>query len=427
MSLQFAGLWRNRDFVMLWAAQTVSTAGSLLGALSLTALLYLHASPAQLGILYAAQGLPALLLTLFAGVWVDRLPRRPVLVLSDVGRAVCLVSVPLAAAFGFLRVEPLYAVAFLVGGLDVAFRLAYRSYLPALVSGRELIEGNAKLSASESVMEVGAPAAGSALVQASGGPVAVLIDAFTFLLSATFLSRIRRSEPRHQPQSTVSAISDIAEGLSHLWRDRILRGLAGSSGTLGFFGGFFHTLYFIFLIETLHFSPLAAGITVGAGGIGSLAGAMLAERLLRRVRLGRALLLTRGANALCVFLIPLAAGPMELAFAMILFAQLAGDALWTAHDVSAVSLRQTVVPRRLLGRVTAGGHVLEYGLLPVGALLGGLLAEVIGIRQALLVAAAGMTCGLGWLIWSPIPGLRSVDVDIPTDGTLEQVKPAALL
>jgi predicted MFS family arabinose efflux permease len=427
MSLRLAGLWRNRDFAMLWAAQTVSTAGSLLGALSLTALLYLHASPAQLGVLYAAQGLPALLFTLFAGVWVDRLPRRPVLVLSDIGRAVCLLSVPLAAAFGVLRMEQLYAVAFLAGGLDVAFRLAYRSYLPALVNGRDLLEGNAKLSASESVMEVGAPAVGGGLVQASTGPVAVLIDALTFLLSAAFLSRIRRSEPRHLPQRTASAISEIAEGLDLLWRHRVLRGLAGSSGTLGFFGGFFHTLYFVFLIETLHFSPLAAGITVGAGGIGSLAGAMLAERLVWQLRLGRALLLTRSTSALITFLIPLAPGPKELAFAMILFAQLAGDALWTAHDVSAVSLRQTVVPRALLGRVTAGGHVLEYGLLPIGALVGGLLAEIIGVRQALLLAAAGMACGLGWLISSPIPGLRSIDVDIPTEGTPEHLKPAAPL
>jgi hypothetical protein len=344
--------------------------------------------------------------------------------LSDAGRAACLVSVPLAATFGVLHMKQLYAVAFLAGGLDVTFRLAYRSYLPALVSGRELLEGNAKLSASESVMEVGAPAAGGALVQASSGPIAVLIDAFTFLLSAAFLSKIRQSVPRRQPQRTGSAIGEIAEGLNHLWCDRILRGLAGSSGTLGFFGGFFQTLYFIFLIETLHFSPLAAGLTVGAGGIGSLAGAMLAQRLVQRLRLGRALLLTRGANALCTFLIPLAAGPKEQAFAMILFAQLAGDAHWTAHDVSAVSLRQTVVPQRLLARVTAGGHVLEYGLLPIGALVGGLLAEVIGIRQALLVAAAGMACGLGWLIWSPIAGLRSVDVDIPTEGMPEHVKPA---
>jgi predicted MFS family arabinose efflux permease len=373
------------------------------------------------------RGLPALLFTLFAGVWVDRLPRRPVLMLSDVGRAVCLVTVPLAAAFGVLRMEQLYAVAFLVGGLDVAFRLAYRAYLPALVSGRDLLEGNAKLSASESVMEVGAPAAGGGLVQASSGPVAVLIDAFTFLLSAACLSRIGRSEPRQPPQRTASAISEIAEGLDHLWRHRVLRGLAGSSGTLGFFGGFFHTLYFVFLIETLQFSPLAAGITVGAGGIGSLAGAVLAERLVRRLRLGRALLLTRSASALCTFLIPLAAGPKELAFAMILFAQLVGDAFWTAHDVSAVSLRQAVVSRGLLGRVTAGGHVLEYGLLPIGALVGGLLAEVIGIRQALLLAAAGMACGLGWLLWSPIPWLRSIDGDIPTEGTPEQLKPAAPL
>jgi Major Facilitator Superfamily len=347
--------------------------------------------------------------------------------LSDVGRTVCLVSVPLAAGLGVLSMEQLYAVAFLAGALDVAFRVAYRSYLPAVVSRQELMEGNAKLSASESVMEVAAPAAGGALVQASGGPAAVLVDALTFLISATFLSRMKGPELRHEPKPSQSVIGEISEGLTRLWRDRVLRALAGSSGTLGFFGGFFHALYFVFLIDSLQFSPLAAGITVGAGGIGSLAGAMLAERLARRLRLGRALLLTRSANALCTFLIPLAAGPPELAFAMILFAQLAGDALWTAHDVSAVSLRQTVVPQRVLGRVTAGGHVLEYGLLPIGALLGGLLAEVIGIRQALLVAAAGMTLGLGWLVWSPIPGLRGLDLEAPTADATGPIKPAARL
>src|SRR3990172_6749280 len=194
MPVHFRGLWRHPDFVKLWAGQTVSAFGSMLGALSLTALIYLNASPLQLGILAMARGLPVLLFAVSAGVWIGRLPLRPVLIVADLLRAAVLLSVPIAAVFGMLRMEQLYVVAFTFGLLEMASDIAYRSYLPLLVGPEQVLEGNSRLSASEAIPDIGSPAAGRALVQAAGGPVAMLVDALTFLWSAACFSLIRRKE-----------------------------------------------------------------------------------------------------------------------------------------------------------------------------------------------------------------------------------------
>ncbi len=413
-------LSRHPDFVRLWAGQTLSAFGSMFGALSLTALVYLHATPGDLGLLAMAQGLPVLLFALFAGVWIDRLPLRPILIFADLGRAALLLTVPVAALFGALHIEQLYAVAFLFGSLQLAFDIAYRSYLPSLVGPEEILEGNAKLSAAESVAEIGGPAVGGALVQAAGGPVAVLIDAVTFLWSAACLSIIRRKDRPGNRVGDQTMLRDAVEGMGAVWNDRILRALTATSGTAQFFGGFFQALYVIFLIRTLDFSPLVVGITIGAGGLGSLGGALLTGPMTRRLGFGRTLLVSK----LVPFgvLIPLAGGPKELAFVMILIAQAAGDPFWTVYEITSVSVRQSITPERLLGRVSSSMHIVQAGLLPVGALVGGMLAEAIGVRETLWVAVAGGTLAGGWLLDSPIPALK----DLPkTDAT--GLEPASVL
>ncbi len=405
---QRPALKSNRDFVKLWAGQGVSSFGSMFGALALTALLYLHASPGQLGLLAMAQGLPALVFALPAGALIDRLRRRPILITADLGRFVILLSVPCAAALQELHMGQLYAVAFLAGALEVWFRLAYRSYLPALVSNDELLEANSRLSGTESVAEVGSPAAGGLIVQIAGGPVAVLIDAVTFLASGVSLALIRTPEapPTSLPASSMRM--EIAEGLGTLWRNPTLRALAASGATFEFFGGFLSALYGVYLIRTLHFSPFVMGLTIGAGGIGSIGGAILTGRLTRALGLGRAILATRLLHDLFTFLIPLAGGPKLLALAMIVVAQLCGDPFWTSHDIATMSLRQTLVPLRLLGRVSSAMHLLQAVALPLGAVVAGALAEAIGVRATLFLAAAGMTSGVVFLIASPIPGMRDL-------------------
>jgi MFS family permease len=408
MASDIRGFSRRPDFIKLWAGQTVSAFGSMFGALSLTALVYLHAQPIQLGLLAMAQGLPVLLFALHAGVWVDRLPQRPVLIVADLGRAALLLSVPAAAVFGALGMEQLYVVAFLFGMLEVAFDLAYRSYLPSLVGPDEILDANARLSGSESVAEIASPAVGGALVQTAGGPAAVLIDALTFIWSAAWISSIRQPDRPRRAAGGHTVLRDAMEGLHAVWNDRILRALVGRSATRCFFGGFFHALYGLFLIGTLDFSPLVVGITIGAGGLGSIAGAVLAAPMTRRFGVGRTLLICQ----LVPFgvLIPLAGGPKEVAFIMIVIAQFAGDPFWTVYEITSLSLRQSITPARLLGRVTSSMHLVEAGLLPVGALTAGILAESIGVRATLWMAVLCGSLSVIWLILSPIPRLR----DFPT-------------
>jgi predicted MFS family arabinose efflux permease len=239
--------------------------------------------------------------------------------------------------------------------------------------------------------------------------VAVFVDAMTFVSSAVFIGTIERREVGSKSVEESSILADIGEGARFLWRQLVLRALAADTAFLSFFGGFYHALYGAFLLRTLEFSPFALGLTVAAGGVGSFAGALMVTRLMRRFGLGRSIVLARLVHEGCTFLIPLAGGPAELAFGMIVFAQLAGDGFWTAADISAVSLRQAVVPDRLLGRVNSGVHVLEYGLLPVGALLSGLLAETLGVRETLLLGAGGMMFGVLFLWLSPLPRIQSAE------------------
>jgi MFS family permease len=393
----------NPDFLKLWTAQTISYFGSMFGALGLTALVFLDATPAEMGVLAMAQGLPVLMFALVAGVYIDRLPRRPVLIVADVGRFAVLLTVPVAAVLDILDMAQLYAVAFVVGVLELAFSLAYRSYLPALVSRDQLLTANARLAASESVAETGSPALGGFVVQAAGGPVAVLLDALTFLWSGALVAAIRKPEPPRSRESR-SVAAEAREGITAVRRSPILRALTGAKGTTSFFGNFIGALYGVFLINELGLSPLAMGITIGAGGLGSIFGAWLIEPLSRRIGFGLTMLISSGG--FYAWLIPLAGGPVELAFAIIVVSQLCGDPFWTMYEVGSVSLRQAVTSDEMLGRVSSTMHLVEAGLGPVGALTAGLLAEAIGVRETLAIAAAGFSSAALWILFSPIPRLK---------------------
>ena len=395
---------RNPDFLKLWTAQTVSYFGSMFGALGLTALVFLDATPGQMGVLAMAQGLPVLLFALLAGVYIDRLPRRPVLIAADIGRFAVLLTIPAAAALDALDMRQLYAVAFVVGTLQLAFSIAYRSYLPALVSRQHLLTANARLAATESVAESGSPALGGFVVQVAGAPVAVLLDSLTFLWSGLLVAAIRRPEPpRGQAQRSVAA--EAREGISAVRRSAMLRALTGAKGTSSFFGSFIGALYGVFLINELGLSPLAMGITIGAGGIGSVFGSWLIGPLSKRIGFGLTMLVSSGG--FYAWLIPLAGGPKELAFAMIVVAQLCGDPFWTMYEIGAVSLRQAVTSDEMLGRVSSTMHLVEAGVAPIGALTAGLLAEAIGVRETLAIAAAGVSSAALWILFSPIPRLKT--------------------
>lgn len=410
MSRRFTGLWRNADFMKLWTAQAISVFGSTITreALPLAAILTLAATPSQVGLLAALGAVPALVLGLPAGAWVDRLRRRPILIVADLGRALLLASIPAAALLGVLGLPQLYLVAILGGTLTLFFRVADNSFLPTVVARPDLVEANSKLGTTDSLAEIGAPAITGALVQLISAPLAILVDAVSYLVSAVFLGLIRAPESPPRPADHPQSLrQDVAQGLQLVLKNPTLRALAGSSGAFSFFGGFFGALYGIYAIRVLGLTPAVLGMLISAGGLGALLGAVLAGRLYRRFGLGRVLIgsfLLFGLNAMVV---PLASGPQAVVVVILMGAQLVGDTMLAVYLINGVSLRQSITPDHLLGRMNASMEFLVTGIGPVGLLVGGFLGESIGVRPTLAVAALGLLSGSLWLFLSPVAKLEA--------------------
>jgi MFS family permease len=402
------GLWQHPDFVKLWTGQTISQIGSHITgtALPLAAALTLGATPLQMGLLAATGIAPALLIGLPAGVWVDRLRRRPLLIGADLGRALLLATIPLAALFGALGMAQLYVVGVLTSLLSVCFDVANRSYLPALVERGRLVEGNSKLAASSSLAEIGGPSLGGALVQLITAPFAVAFDALSFLVSAAAIALIRTPEPPPHRQAGQRLSGAIGEGLAVVWRDPILRALTGSAAIARFFGSAFHTLYVLYLVNELHLPPVIVGVSIGVGGVGALIGAGLAERFTRRVGLGPALIASLLWATAPQMIIPLMAGSPAFVSGLLLATQLVGDVAWSVYFINEISLRQAITPDRLLGRMNASVDVVVGAVGLVGVIGAGALAEVIGMRATLLIGALGLILAATPLIRSALPRLR---------------------
>lgn len=410
MRWRFTGLWRHPDFVRLWAGQTVSLFGSAVTeiGLPLTAIVLLGASAAEMGVLRAVEYLPFLLVGPFVGVWVDRRRRRPLLVAADLGRAALLASVPVAWWLGRLTVEQLYVVAFLVGGLTVVFDVSYQSFLPTLVGREQLAEGNSKLEVSESVAQMSGPGLGGVLLQVLTAPVALLVDALSFVLSALCLGSIRAREPAPRPREDQAGIwREIGEGWRLLLRRPELRAMAGYAGGQQLGMNALLTVYLLYLSRELRLAPALIGLLVVAAGPGTLLGATVAGPLGRRFGLGPTLVvsaLLTGAGAL---LIPLADGPRALRLGLIAAGWfLLG--LSSVYDILALSLRQAITPERLRGRVNASMSVVFWGAMPFGALLGGLLGQTFGLRPALMAGAVATLLASLWVVCSPLRSLREL-------------------
>jgi predicted MFS family arabinose efflux permease len=396
----------HRSFALLWLGQTVSEFGSFVtgSALQLLAVLLLNASPIQMGLLAFFGSLPVLAFGLFAGLWVDRLPRRAVMIVADLSRALLLLSVPLAALMGWLHITQLYLVVMLLNLLTLCFSVAQRSFLPSLISREQLVEGNSKLSASSALAEIGGPTLAGLLVQLVSAPFALIVDACSFLFSAFCLLLIRRQKGNTTPieEATESFTSDFLAGLRLLLSHPVLRTLARAALMRNFFGGAFAALYTLYVIRTLHVSPLSYGVLVTLGGVGALFGSLLTRRVLRRWGLARTLLYTSVLNALMVLLTPLAGGPFLLAFLCLACSQVLSDSCNVIYEINELSLRQKLVPEQMQGRVHACMHVLANGVGPLGALLAGWLSLLIGQHAVLWLGALGMLLSALSLLFSPL-------------------------
>ncbi len=390
--------------------QTISEFGSVVTrtAVPLVGLLVLGAGPREMAALVVAASTAVLLVGLFAGAWVDRLPRRPVLIWTDLIRAALLFWIPVAYAFGLLRIEQLYVVAFVEAALGTLFDSAYLAYLPSLVGRDRLVEGNSKLAISSSIGEIGAPGLAGALVQIVSAPFAILIDAVSFVVSAISLILIRAREASHSPHLRVAMAREIVEGLSVVRRHALVFPMAASSVTSHFFGSFYAALYSLYLLNDLGLTPFLLGVVISAGGVGSLAGSVLAGRAIRRIGIGRAIVVMFIASSAIGILTPLATGPLFIATLMVFLPQLIGDGLATIEGIARVTLRQAVVPDRLLGRVNATMDVLSHGVAPLGAIVAAVIAESLGVRTAIAIAWLGGACGVVFLLFSPLPRLTTL-------------------
>lgn len=408
-------LTRNRDFLLLWGGQTVSEIGSQVSvlALPLVALVVLKASALQVALLSAATTSAFLLVALPAGVLVDRLSRRRVMLWCDLGRVVLVGSLPGAQVAGVLTVGQLYGVALLSSVLTVFFSVAYQSYLPALIDRSQLMEGNGKLSTSQSAAQIAGPGLGAALVGVIGAAKSMIGDAASYGVSALTLLAIRRGEPAPEPGQAIQADrprmrAQIKEGLVFVAREPILRRAAAWSGSANFFVIMVESLGPVFLVRTLHLRPGYVGLMLAAGACGGVVGGLASGRLARTVGSARISWLSMTVFALPGLLIP-ASGPgwLSLLFAV-------GWTSWTFSatvcGVALTSYRQAMCPPELLGRVNAASRWITWGTLPLGAVVGGALAATLGVRTSLCIATIGGCLSGLWLFFSPLRGMR----DIPT-------------
>jgi len=412
-------LWQHQDFLKLWVGQTVSELGTVVTrtAVPLVALLVLGAGPWELAVLVIVTSAGVLLVGLFAGAWVDRLRRRPLLIWDDFIRAALLLSIPIAYALGALRIEQLYIVMFLESCLGALFDAAYPAYVPTLIGRDRLVEGNSRLATSSSIAEIGGPGFAGALVQIVSAPFAILVDAVSFVVSAVSLMLIRAPEPAPPPRETTTRIArEIIQGLRAVRRHAIVFPLAARSVPGHVFGAFYGVLYSIYLLRELHLDPFLLGIVISAGGVGSLVGSLFASRVIHAMGIGRALVTTAIAASAIGVLTPLAQGPVALAALMVFLPQLIGDGLQTIEGVAELSLVQGVVPDGMLGRVNATLDVLSHGLgYPLGALIAAFVAEQIGVRGAIAIGWAGMALSILFVVFSPVPGLRAASDFVAAD------------
>jgi MFS family permease len=401
------------DFGRVWAALSVSLLGTEITALALPLLaaLTLGASALEMGVLAAAGQVPFLLFSLPAGAWIDRLPRRPVLIATDVASSLLLVSVPLAVLFGGPNFPHLVVVAFGVGTMTVVSEVAHYAYVPSLVGRERLTESNSRLQVSYSAAAAAGPGLAGVLVQLLTAPVAVLADAVSFLISAALLRSIRRPEPPpERSDARLPMRRSIADGMRKLLGHPLLRAIIVASVPITFCTSGFLALYVLYASRELGLAPATIGLIFAAGGVGAISGAMLARRAVDRFGVGPAIIGGWVLAAAGALLVPLAAGPTVVVVVILALSKAFEGVTDTVANIHQWSLRQVVTPDHLAGRVTAGHRFAVYGAGAAGALAGGALGTALGLRPALFVCAVGALLSPLPAVFSPLRQLREQPV-----------------
>lgn len=403
-------LLRAPDFRRFWIGQSISVLGDqiTLLAMPLVAVLILHADAGQMGLLTAAGLLPNLILSLPAGVWLDRVRRRRrVMIVADLGRAVLVAAVPVAWALGWLTLELLFVVAFAAGCLAVLFDVLWATVFVSVAPRERYVEGNALLSGSRSLAWVIGPGVSGGFVQVFGAPLTLLLDALSYVASAASLRRIRAEEPPIEADQA-GIRERLLAGLVFIARDPIMRPTLTAVGTINLFNLAFSALFVLYATSELGVSPGVLGLVLGTGAVGGVLGAVVAARIGRRIGLGPAYALGCLLFPVPLILVPLAGGAPPLVLATLFVAEFGAGLGVMILDINAGAIILARTPDRIRARATGAFRFVNYGIRPIGALMGGLLGEAIGVRPTLLVVSIAGSLGVLWLVGSPVLGLREL-------------------
>lgn len=420
----------NRDprFLRLWAAETISHFGSSITGIALpfVAITLLGAGPLEVAILNLADFLPFLLIGLLAGALVDRLPRRAVLIGGDIGRATLILTIPIAYLAGLLTLTQLIVVGFSVGVLTVFFDVAYQAYLPSLIGRKDLVEGNSKLEFSRSAAGLLGPGLGGLLVEVLRAPVAMLVDAASFLVSALFLATIKdRHAPDHadrgeisqlhlnaeapQPPTRSAVRTEIADGLRFVFGHPVLRTIGAATAASNLFSSIAGAAFMLFAINELQMPPALIGLAFSLGSVGGLVASLVAGPLSRRFGVGRVIVVTVALGGPFEFAVGFgSAGAEALNLLLIAAAGFAMGGSGTIYNINQVSLRQAITPEAMAGRMNATMRWFVWGTMPIGSIIGGIIGETLGVRAAILIGGAGATLAFVPLLFGPVWSIKEM-------------------
>ncbi|ODP30114.1 hypothetical protein PTI45_00567 [Paenibacillus nuruki] len=419
MSRVSLGLLKHHDFRNFWLGHTISSFGVQITtvAIPLIAALTLQASPLQMGILTAVEFLPFLLISLFVGVWVDRKPKRPMMIMSDIIRAIVLIGIPIGLFFDILSMPMLYIIAAVVGINTVVFEIAHVSYLPIVVKKDELVEGNSKLEFSSSSATVVGQSIGGVLIQVFSAPISILFNVGTYLLSAVYLSFIKKKEEIVVvPEGTEQNLwVDIREGASFVFRNNALRAILIGTVIFNLFTYVIEPIFILYISRTLALPPIYIGLIFSMSGVGALLGAFLAGPMVKKFGIGKTLVSSLFLAGFVSLIIPIATLlPLLPAVLLIMVMYMIDAAMVIVYNINQRSLRQAITPHQLQGRMNACMRMFGMGVVPIGALLGGWLGTAIGTTPTLIVGAIGLMCSSIFIMFSSIRTLS-----VPTESDVE--------
>jgi MFS family permease len=405
-------LWHNAGFLKLWAGQSISLLGSSVTALALplTAILTLHAGAAQIGILKSLQWLPWIFVSLWVGAWSDRHRRRPIMIAANAGQVLLLCSIVGLALGHELSLGYLYFAGFALGTMAVCFGLAYSAYVP-FIAGRDLlVPANARLQGSASVATIAGPGLGGVLVELLTAPVALVADAASFVVSAVSLLWIHDVEPApDRPAVHTGVIARIRVGLELVFKDPLLRALVGTSGFFNLFIQWIGTLLVLFMVDDLRLSPGIIGLMVSCQSVGALTGSLLSSRASRRFGIGRAIMGAVVCECLVMLAAPFAPARHPVYGALVIGAVLFINGMGsTLSGIIGTSVRQAVTPQDLIGRMSAAFSFVGYGVVAIGSLCGGFIAQAVGLRMGILIGAIGIQATIVWMALSALPKVREL-------------------